>query len=258
MAPTISADRHADRVAIVTGGASGIGRATVVRLVAEGASVVACDVNADGLDETRAASSRPDAVVIARADVTDSADVDRVIATCVDAFGRVDALANVAGIMDNMLPPHELDDATWDRVMKVNVDGPMRLSRAVLRRFLEQQHGVIVNVASEAGVRGGAAGFAYTTSKHAVIGQTRSIAWLYAPFGIRCNAVLPGGVATNIGSTMDAPSAWALERLGSVLSSMPSFAEPDQIAALISWLASDEASNVNGALVTSDGGWAAG
>jgi NAD(P)-dependent dehydrogenase (short-subunit alcohol dehydrogenase family) len=252
----IHATRHEGRVAVVTGGASGIGRATVLRLVAEGASVLACDVNEAGLAETRDLAGR-ERIAVETADVTDNDDVDRVVRAAIAAFGRVDVVANVAGVMDNMLAPHELDDRTWERVMRVNVDGPMRLSRAVLRHLMERGGGgSIVNIASEAALRGGAAGFAYTTSKHAVIGQTRSIAALYARDGIRCNAVLPGGVATNIGSTMDAMSTWTLDRIAPVIG-QTSIAEPDAIASLVSWLASDEASNVTGALVTSDGGWAA-
>jgi NAD(P)-dependent dehydrogenase (short-subunit alcohol dehydrogenase family) len=251
----VHATRHEGRVAIVTGGASGIGRATVLRLVAEGASVVACDVNEAGLAETRDLAG--ERVVVETADVTDESAVDRVVGAAIATFGRVDVVANVAGVMDNMLAAHELDDRTWERVLRINVDGPMRLSRAVLRHLLERgAGGSIVNIASEAALRGGAAGFAYTTSKHAVIGQTRSIAALYARDGIRCNAVLPGGVATNIGSTMDAMSTWTLDRIAPVIG-QTSIAEPDAIASLVSWLASDEASNVTGALVTSDGGWAA-
>jgi NAD(P)-dependent dehydrogenase (short-subunit alcohol dehydrogenase family) len=122
--------------------------------------------------------------------------------------------AYFAGTLDNFLSAHEIDDATWQRVMAVNVDGPLRLSRAVLQRFLERGSGVIVNVCSQASIRGGTAGFAYTTSKHALLGRTRSIAWLYAGDGIRCNAVLPGGVETNIASTLTEPSGWTLERIG--------------------------------------------
>jgi NAD(P)-dependent dehydrogenase (short-subunit alcohol dehydrogenase family) len=247
--------RHEGRVALVTGAASGIGRATVLRLAAEGARVLACDIAEAGLEETRAQAGEGVEAVVA--DITLPGDVDRVVARTVEVFGRVDVLANVAGILDNFLSAHEIDDATWQRVMAVNVDGPMRLSRAVLRRFLEQGSGGIVNVASQASVRGGTAGFAYTTSKHALLGQTRSIAWLYAGDGIRCNAVLPGGVETNIASTLTEPSSWTLERIGPIIG-MTKVAPPDQIATVISWLASDEAANVNGAVVTSDGGWSTG
>ena len=247
--------RHANRVAVVTGAASGIGRATVVRLVAEGARVLGCDVDEAGLDETRSQAGAGAEVL--RADVTRAEDVDAVVSRAVEAFGRVDVLANVAGIIDNFLPAHEVDDATWQKVMSVNVDGPLRLSRAVLPRLMEQGGGCIVNVCSQASFRGGTAGIAYTTSKHALLEQTRSIAWTYAADGIRCNAVMPGGVDTNIATTLTAPSSFGLERIGPIIG-MAKVAPADQIASVISWLASDEAANVNGAAVTSDGGWSVG
>jgi NAD(P)-dependent dehydrogenase (short-subunit alcohol dehydrogenase family) len=198
----VHATRHEGRVAIVTGAASGIGRATVLRLAAEGARVVGCDLDAGGLDGT--SKEAPDGRVVTEvADITSPEDVERVMARADDTFGRVDTLANVAGILDNMLPPHDIDDATWERVMRVNVDGPMRLTRAVLPRMRSNGGGAIVNVASEASLRGGTAGVAYTTSKHAVLGLTRSVAWFYGPERVRCNAVVPGGVATNIGASLD-------------------------------------------------------
>lgn len=249
--------RHEGRVALVTGGGSGIGRATVLRMAAEGARVVACDIAEAALAETVEAA--PAGHVVGEvADITDPASATRLVERAVEAFGRIDVLANVAGILDNMLAPHEVDDATWERVMRVNVDAPMRLTRAVLPHLRDQGSGAIVNVCSQAAIRGGTSGIAYTTSKHALLGQTRSVAWMYAPEGIRCNAVLPGGVATNIASTLDAPSSWALDRISPLIGVAPSLARPEDVAPLISWLASDEASNVNGATITSDGGWAVG
>ena len=251
----IHTGRHEGRVALVTGAASGIGRATVVRMAAEGARVLGCDIDGDGLEQTHAEAG--EGVTVEVADITNPDDVDRVVARTVEEFERVDVLANVAGVLDNMLAAHEIDDATWRRVMAVNVDGPMLLSRAVLTRFLDQGAGCIVNVGSQASIRGGTAGFGYTTSKHALLGQTRSIAWMYADEGIRCNAVLPGGVDTNIATTLTGPSTWALEKLGAILG-MTSVAPAGQVATVISWLASDEAANVNGAAITSDGGWSVG
>ena len=252
----VDATRHTGRVVLITGAASGIGRAAAIRMAGEGAAVVGCDIDAGGLAQTRAAAS--ERVQVEVADITDGGDVERLVATVVEVHGRIDVLANVAGVLDNFKGAHETDDATWRRVMGVNVDGPMHLSRAVLPHLREQGGGAIVNVGSQASLRGGTAGYAYTTSKHALLGQTRSIAWLYAADGVRCNAVCPGGVETNISTSLTDPSQLGLERTGPVLGTMPPIASADQIAALVSWLASDEATNVNGAVITSDGGWAVG
>ena len=160
--------------------------------------------------------------------------------------------------MDFFLPLGEMDDATFDHVMAVNVYGPMRLSRAVLPIMEKQGGGSIVTVASKASLGAGASGTAYTTSKHAVIGLVKSIAYYYGPKKIRSNAVLPGAVATAIGSTAMPKVPWAFERAQLSMATMnPVPAEPDQIATLVSWLASEEASNVNGAVVSADGGWSA-
>jgi NAD(P)-dependent dehydrogenase (short-subunit alcohol dehydrogenase family) len=127
--------------------------------------------------------------------------------------GRIDVLVNNAGINDRFLPVHALDDETWLNVMGVNVNGVMMLCPAVVPGMMERKSGAIVTVSSIGGLGGGASGFAYTTSKHAVIGMTRSIAWTYRAAGIRCNAVCPGGVVTNIGSTSIPRDEWAFEQL---------------------------------------------
>lgn len=247
--------RHAGRTAIVTGAGSGIGRATALRLAGEGARVIACDVVEAGLDplEKELVSLDADFVTV-QADVTDQADVERVVA---NAEGTIDVLANVAGVMDHFLPIGEVDDDTWSRVLSVNLTGVMRLTRSVVPVMQAAGRGAIVTVASEASLGAGAAGVAYTASKHGVIGLVRHVAFFYGPAGIRSNAVLPGPVETGIGASSAPRSPWVMERAQLKLATMPSVAQPDQIAAVISWLASDEASNVNGALVTSDGGWSA-
>ena len=250
----MDATRHTDRTAIVTGAASGIGRATAIRLAREGARVVACDVSEEGLTATGRELEEVGGGHLLTADVTAQADVDRVVAA---AGGTVDILANVAGIMDHFLPLDEVDDATWDRVIGVNLTGVMRLSRAVLPLMREAGGGAIVTVASEASIGAGAAGVAYTSSKHGVIGLVRHVAFFYGPDGVRSNAVLPGGVETGIGATAAPRSEWVMQRAQLKMATMGPVAKPDQIAAVISWLASDEASNVNGAIVTSDGGWSA-
>jgi NAD(P)-dependent dehydrogenase (short-subunit alcohol dehydrogenase family) len=251
----MDATRHSGKIAIVTGAGNGIGRATVLRLLKEGATVIGCDMNPEALEETRgllAADGLAAELVVA--DVTKQEDIDALVA----GRDRVDILANVAGIMDHFLPLGEVDDATWFRVLDVNVNGVMRLTRAVLPLMEQGGGGAVVTVASEASLGAGASGVAYATSKHGVIGLVRSVAFYYGPKGVRSNAVLPGPVVTAIGASSSPGAPWAMERAMGKFATMPATpAEPDQIATVISWLASDEASNVNGAIVTSDGGWSA-
>lgn len=223
-----------------------------MRLAREGATVVAVDVSEKRLDalvlEHPGLDLRP--VV---ADVTTEEGIRAIINA---AEWRVDGLANVAGIMDAFLPPAEVDDATWDRVLAVNLTAVMRLTRAVLPSMLDAGKGAIVNVSSEAALRASASGAAYTASKHAVNGLTKSVAVFYKDKGVRANAVLPGPVATNI----EAPfrSELAARVLGPIMqATIPPTATADEVAATITWLLSDDSSNVNGAIVTCDGGWSA-
>jgi NAD(P)-dependent dehydrogenase (short-subunit alcohol dehydrogenase family) len=246
--------RHAGRIAIVTGAASGIGKATAVRLAAEGAQVFAADINVDGLAATASDITSAGGVCIAvKCDVTQQQDINALVA---QAGSRIDILANVAGIMDHFLPLGEVDDETWDEVFDVNLKGVMRLTRAVIPVMEAAGKGSIVTVVSKAAVGAGAAGVAYTSSKHAVAGLVKSVAYFYGAKGIRSNGVLPGAVNTNIGSTSTPKAPWAMERALLSMASMQPPAEPDQIATAVSWLASDEASNVNGSLLLDDNGWA--
>ena len=191
----MDAQRHAGQTAIVTGAGSGIGRATVLQLAAEGARVIGCDVNAAGLGETQdllaAQGLHAEPVT---ADITVQDDVEAVLGQVGGA--PVDLLANVAGIMDHFAPLDEVTDELWANVLAVNLNGPMRLTRAVLPGMRERGTGSVVMVASEASLRGGTAGVAYTASKHALLGLVRHVAYFYGPQGIRCNAVLPGPVPT--------------------------------------------------------------
>jgi NAD(P)-dependent dehydrogenase (short-subunit alcohol dehydrogenase family) len=242
-------ERFADKTVVVTGAGSGIGRATASRVAREGGSVVAVDVSKERLDDFVA--SLPEASITAVvADITSDDGVKAIVSA---AAGRIDGLANVAGIMDDMTPMHEVTDAVWDRVFSVNVDGMFKLTRAVLPLMLEAHAGSIVNIASEAGLRGSAAGLAYTASKHAVVGITRSTAFMYAREGIRVNAVAPGPVATNIGGNFS--SDFGAERINLMMTTLPPIAEPAQLAASITFLLSDDSTNVTGVIVPSDGGW---
>lgn len=246
----ITPGRFDGRTVIVTGAGSGIGRATASRIAREGGTVVAVDIAEDRLDEL--AASLPDArIVTVVGDITKEQDVAAIVAA---AGGRIDGLANVAGIMDDMTPLHEVSDAMWERVFAVNVDGTFRLSRAVIPVMLEAGRGSIVNVASEAALRGSAAGLAYTASKHAVVGMTKSTAFMYAPKGIRVNAVAPGPVATNISSGGMA-AGYGPDRITEHMQNLPPIAEAAQLAASITFLLSDDGTNVSGAILPSDGAW---
>jgi NAD(P)-dependent dehydrogenase (short-subunit alcohol dehydrogenase family) len=244
--------RHTDRIALITGAGSGIGLATAIRLAAEGAIVVGCDVKAERVE---AAAAAVPSGTFELCDVTDPAAVEHLAASTLARHGRIDVLGNIAGINDSFTPAHELDDETWERVLAVNTTAVMRLCRQVLPAMMERRSGAIVNIASIAGLGGGASGLAYTASKHAVVGMTRSIAWAYRSDGIRCNAVCPGGVRTNIVSRDDPRSDWGFDRLRKFHALAGRVADPDEIAALVSWLGSDEASNITGAVITADGGW---
>lgn len=242
--------RFTGQTVVVTGAGSGIGRAVALRVANEGGRVIACDIDQERLDAL-AGEAGDLAIVPIAGDVSDQTDVTRIAAA---AGARVDGLANVAGIMDDFTPIHEVSDAVWDRVFRVNVNGVMLLTRAIVPRMLEAGSGAIVNVTSEAGLRGSAAGISYTASKHAVIGMTRSCAVMYGPEGIRTNAVAPGATLTNIEAHF--ASELAMRRLGPFMSvNVGAVAQATQVAATITFLLSDDSTNVNGAILPSDGGW---
>lgn len=246
----ITPGRFTGKTVIVTGAASGIGRATASRIAREGGRVVAVDVSEDRLAEF--AASLPDSeVVTVTGDITKQESVDAIVAA---AGGKIDGLANVAGINDDFSPLGETTDAMWDRVIAVNLTGSFKLTRAILPAMLEAGRGSVVNVASEAGLRGNASGNAYTVSKHGVIGMTKSAAFMYGPAGIRVNAVAPGGVATGIPFPPHV-SETGRARLTPFQSQIPSLATAEELAASITFLLSDDGVNLNGAILASDGGW---
>ena len=190
-------------------------------------------------------------VMTVAGDVTQQADIDRIVGA---AGSRIEGLANVAGVNDDFSPAHETSDAIWDRVLGINLTGAFKLARAVIPAMLAAGRGAIVNVASEAGLRGNASGTAYTVSKHGIVGLTRSAAFMYGPQGIRVNAVAPGGVATGM-PMPEALSEYGRGRLGPFLNLIPPVATAEHLAASITFLLSDDAVNINGAILPSDGGW---
>lgn len=246
------------KVAVVTGAGSGMGKAIAVLYANEGAKVVVSDINLEAANVTveEIRSNGGDAIAV-MANVAHENDIQNLIDTAVNTFGTVDILVNNAGIMDNFEPAGDIEDDKWERIFAVNTTSVMRATRKVLPIFLEKQSGVIVNVASAGGLQGARAGAAYTASKHAVVGFTKNTGFMYATNGIRCNVIAPGGVETNIGSSMTNINHFGMERIQVGLGVNPRVGKPEEIAAIALFLASDESSFVNGTVITGDAGWTA-
>jgi 3-oxoacyl-[acyl-carrier protein] reductase len=235
------------RVAVVTGGASGIGRAAAAELAARGAQVAILDIDAAGAAATAGVLGRGHLAV--RADVVSAEETSAAVARVVEAAGPISLLVNAAGVPDDLTLCHELAPKQWQRVLAADLTGPFLVSRAVLASMLPLGRGAIVNVASMAGVSAGAGGIAYTAAKHGLIGLTKRMAVDYAPRGIQVNAVLPGYVAT----PMALPYG---DYLAGTIAATPAgrWCQPKEVAKLIAYLLSDDATYVHGAAYLIDGG----
>jgi NAD(P)-dependent dehydrogenase (short-subunit alcohol dehydrogenase family) len=242
---------HEGRSVIVTGAGSGIGRATALHFAREGASVLVVDQRQEGAQQVvktiENAGGRAQAVV---GDLSDQQVAQEVAATAVGAFGGLDVLVNNTSLMDRVPAPGETDDAEWERIIRVNLTAPFLLTRAVLPHMLSAGRGAIVCTASEAGLRGSAAGdAAYTVSKHGIVGLTKSLAVMYRDQGIRANAIgIHGGAGTR---TMRPDRTGTRDRPSHELT------DTQAQAAAIVFLASDAASTINGAILPVNSGWSA-
>ena len=248
------------KVTVITGAGSGMGLAMATLFAAEGASVVAGDWNGERLDAAVASIKESGGTIIgAQGNIADQATAEHLVDLAISTYGHLDVLCNNAGVMDYMQGVAELSDDIWRRVLSINLDGPMFTSRRALQHMLARGSGSIVNVASTAGIHGGAAGAAYTASKHALVGLTRNTAWMYATRGIRCNAICPGATKTNIAETMppERLDAAGSQRAGQFAALAPAYLEPTDIASLALFLASDESQHINGTIIPADAGWAA-
>ena len=252
--------RLEDKVVLITGAASGMGLAMAKLFTAEGASVVAGDWNGERLDTAvKEITATGGKITGQQGDISDRASAEGLIDLAMSTYGKLDVLVNNAGIMDYMAGVGEVTDEIWQRVLAVNLYGPMYTSRRAVQVMLEAGHGSIVNIGSTASLSGGAAGAAYTSSKHALMGLTKNTAWMYAKRGIRCNAVLPGGTNTNIQETMpqDKLDPVGMQRQMEFGALCPIFLESVDVARAALFFASDESRNINGAILTADGGWMA-
>ncbi len=249
-----------DKVSVVTGAGAGMGKAIALLFASEGSKVVAADINQSRLDALKKEINEEGGeVTILKANMATEEDIETIINEAVTKYGTLDILVNNAGIMDNFQPVGEVDNDTWEKVMKVNVDGPFKAMRSAVKIFLAKGKGNIINICSIGGLKGGVAGAAYTTSKHALVGLTKNTGYLYAKSGIRCNGIAPGAVNTRISETIDMTKVTPLvnDRIMSGMVLNPRTGEPSEIANAALFLASEESSFVNAEILVVDGGWSA-
>jgi NAD(P)-dependent dehydrogenase (short-subunit alcohol dehydrogenase family) len=245
----------AGRVALVTGAAAGIGRASALALAAAGASVVASDIDIAGGEETAAlAGANAGDAIFVRADVASEADVVALVRAAVDRYGRLDCAVNNAGIAGLLALAGDYSLADWRRVIDINLTGVFLCLREEVSQMLRQGGGSIVNMASVYGLRSTPTAPAYTATKHAVVGLTRSAAGAYSAQGVRVNAICPGFIRTamieplfkeNPAMEADLVARHPIGRLGT----------PEEVAAAVVWLCSDAASFVTGHTLAVDGGF---
>jgi len=250
------------KTVIVTGAAGGLGKAISSAFLEASANVVLVDFNkarlASTSDEFSAAYSGQ--VLALEANLTDEAALEIMLREVLGKFGRLDVLVNNAGIMDKFDPVGELEKSMWDKVIAVNLTAPMMTSKLAVQQFLKQEPagGAILNVASIASVKGFPAGAAYVASKHGVIGLTKNTAVFYAKQNIRCTAILPGPMQTNVADAY----AGGLNKEGFAMMEKtaafkPAVCELSKVAASVLYLCSEAGSVANGACVPIDNGWAA-
>ncbi len=249
------ADRLHGKRAIVTGASSGIGRASARLFAAEGARVIADDVDESALEETVAGSELADLIVALLGDAGSEADVKRYVARCIESFGGVDVLFANAGIAGPLGPLAEQTVEIWNRVLRVYLIGPFLAIREVAPHMVAQRSGSIICTASVAGLRANAGPIPYSASKAGVVSLVQTIANELYGTGVRVNAICPGLIETGITRPLfeRARERGTEDRIGQ-LNPLTRHGNPDEIARMALFLASDEASYVNGQALAVDGG----
>jgi len=245
--------RFEDKVVLITGAASGIGRATAERLGAEGATLFCADVQAEGLEETAklvaGVGRSPDTRL---ADVSDAAAVGEMIADVIERHGRIDVLCNIAGIL-HFAHTHEHSLDKWQQIIAVNLTGTFMVCQAALPHLLASR-GNIVNMGSTAGLRGHAWTAAYSASKGGVHALTYAIAMEYAEQGLRANVICPGSVTTPMHEMFELPEGANPKLLRRIMPPDGVFRGPETVAATIAFIASEDGAHINGEYIRVDGG----
>ncbi len=243
--------RFANKVVVVTGTASGIGRATALRLAEEGARLVCADVQGEGLEATAKECSELGAeVATRRCDISDPGDCEATVALAVERFGRLDALCNVAGIL-RMAHTHEAPLEDWNRILGVNLTGTFMMCKNALPHLLEAG-GSIVNIASSSALKGHPWTAAYAASKGGVLALTYTLAIEYGKRGVRANAICPGSISTPMTEASGLPEDIDTKLLRRIMP-LDEFRGPDKVASVVAFLASDDAAHINGEYVRVDG-----
>ena len=246
--------RFEGKVVLVTGGGSGIGRATSLAFASEGARVVVDDIRVDGGEETvRLIKTASGEAIFVKADVSKAAEVEAMVQKALDTYGRIDCAFNNAGVGEPLKRVSKTTEDNWDRVMATNLKGVYLCMKYELAHMLKQGRGAIVNTASLAGLKGLSGQAAYVASKHAVVGLTKSAAVEYATLGIRINAVCPGVIDTPLiaPNMKDRPH---VQKAYIDMEPIGRLGKPEEIASAVLWLCSDEASFVVGSVFSVDGG----
>jgi meso-butanediol dehydrogenase/(S,S)-butanediol dehydrogenase/diacetyl reductase len=244
--------RYTDKIVIVTGAASGIGRASAIRLASEGASVACLDTDASGLEQTvKLLASAEHPVLSVICDISQESAVQAAVDRVATHFGRIDVLCNIAGILRSDRS-HELSLENWNRVIGVNLTGTFLMCRAALPHLLATR-GAIVNMSSTAALGAHPWMSAYAASKGGILSLTRALAVEYVKQGLRVNAICPGGVKTSIHEGFRLPKDADFELLKRALPHQ-GFGEPEEVAAIVAFLGSSDASYLNGIEIRADGG----
>ncbi|GAB7338407.1 hypothetical protein MBLNU457_4701t2 [Dothideomycetes sp. NU457] len=250
-----------NKTALVTGGCGGLGATISHALLEGGANVIAIDINKDMLSafEIQTEGAYSGRVLVLDCDITNETALQALFKVVADKFNQVDIVVNNAGIMDRFEPVGELSMELWNKIIAVNLTAPFAVSKLAVNHFLEQGvQGCIVNVGSASSEVGFAAGAAYTASKHGLIGLTKNTAAFYASKGIRCNAIMPGAMETNISVALhQGYSQEGMKMMQTKMATSKGMTKLQDAASVVAFLCSDAAAALSGACLPVDKGWTA-